>query len=189
MAAPKVVQQLANQRTMVLGGTSGIGSAVASGLIEEGASVLVASSQQSKVDATVVALSDPKQQFNASADRVAGAVVDLGQGEKTEDALEKLFAALPPQWGGKVDNVVLTAAPGLPRVAPIDQIKYKDALETFEVRVGVPILVAKVATKYIAQGGAIIFTGGVLAQRPSPGMSVRRRFLYQIYTELMDWPC
>lgn len=82
-AAPKVSHQLQNKRALIIGGSSGIGFAVASALIEEGAHVTIASSNQSKVDTAVKRLSDGEQQYNADPKRVQGFTVNL-KGPETE---------------------------------------------------------------------------------------------------------
>lgn len=76
-AQPKTSHQLQGQKAVVIGGSSGIGFAVASALVEEGVHVVIASSTQSKIDAAVAKLSDPEQQYNADAKRVEGRTVNL----------------------------------------------------------------------------------------------------------------
>lgn len=76
-ASPKTVGQLTSKRVLIIGGSSGIGFAVASALIEEGAHVIVSSSNQSRVDDAVKRLSDGEQQYNADAKRVQGRTVNL----------------------------------------------------------------------------------------------------------------
>jgi hypothetical protein len=68
---------LTGKVALIIGGTSGIGFAVAAALIEEGAHVIVSSSSQSRVDDAVKRLSDPEKQYNADKSRVQGKVCNL----------------------------------------------------------------------------------------------------------------
>ncbi len=77
MATSKTAHVLANKKVVIIGGSSGIGFAAASALIEEGASVVIGSSSSDRVAAAVQRLSDPAQQYNADASRVSGHAVNL----------------------------------------------------------------------------------------------------------------
>jgi NAD(P)-dependent dehydrogenase (short-subunit alcohol dehydrogenase family) len=78
------------KKVVVIGGTSGIGFAVASAAHDDGAQVIVASSQQAKVDAAV-------KQLGA---KTSGSALDV----KNEDAVKRFFGDV-----GRFDHLVFTA--------------------------------------------------------------------------------
>jgi NAD(P)-dependent dehydrogenase (short-subunit alcohol dehydrogenase family) len=71
--ASKYTKKLQNQRVLVIGGTSGLGYAVAEGAIEFGAHVIVASSEQANTDRTVKQL---ETAYPDAADRIDGHICD-----------------------------------------------------------------------------------------------------------------
>lgn len=125
-ARPKATHQLANKTYLVLGGSSGIGFGVASALIEENATVWVASSSASKVEAAVKKLSDPSFQYNSNSKRVSGQIVNL-KGEDTEKSLEELFSKI-----GKIDGLIHTAGDSLV-AKPLEQQDYQSIIEAGQV--------------------------------------------------------
>ncbi|KXS15501.1 NAD(P)-binding protein [Gonapodya prolifera JEL478] len=62
---PRFPSKLAGKRVLVIGGTSGIGLAVASGALSYGASVVIASSSLTKVEAAVQRLRSTTQPLHA----------------------------------------------------------------------------------------------------------------------------
>lgn len=187
-AQPKATQQLANKKYLVLGGSSGIGFGVASALIEETATVVIASSSADRVNATVKQLSDPSNQYNADPKRVSGHTINL-KGEDVEKNLEELFSKV-----GKIDGLIHTAGDAV-ATKPLEEQDYNFIIEagqvgreerenkldflshshtsTFldsplQVRFISAILSAKVAKKYLNPGGSIIFTSGSVSLKPRP---------------------
>ncbi|KAF4220564.1 hypothetical protein CNMCM6457_002248 [Aspergillus fumigatiaffinis] len=71
------INKLSGTRVLIIGGTSGLGFAVARAALEHGASVLVASSRPEKVQSALTRLRTfyPDEQFTT---RIAGTTVDLG---------------------------------------------------------------------------------------------------------------
>ncbi|SPQ17715.1 05404047-edc2-4d85-87e7-47175a46504c [Thermothielavioides terrestris] len=99
-----------NKSVLVIGGSSGIGYAVADGALAEGARVRIASSNASRVQQSVAAL----KQKHPEGD-VAGYVCDLTSPD-LEQKLDELLAAVQP-----LDHVVITAADKLP-IKPLAEI-------------------------------------------------------------------
>jgi NAD(P)-dependent dehydrogenase (short-subunit alcohol dehydrogenase family) len=158
---PLVVNRLAGKKVVVIGGSSGIDFAVASALIEEGASVIISSSTAKKVAAAVTRLGDAATQHNADPARVAGHTVDL-KGPGTEASLERFFAQ-----AGTVDHIVHTAGDAL-AIAPLQQVTYESIVATGEVRFISAILTAKVGSRHLSKGGSLTFTTGGVALHPIP---------------------
>jgi hypothetical protein len=82
---------LSGKKVIVVGGTSGVGYAVAHAVLAEGASVVVCSSSATKVEAAVVRLQ--------GGERVRGEVLDV----TSEDGVKAFFES-----SGKFDHLVYT---------------------------------------------------------------------------------
>ena len=105
---------LQNKLVVIVGGTSGIGFAVARAAMRENASVVVASSNQANVDAAVGRLSGSTR----------GLVVDV----TSERSVESAFATLGP-----FDHLVFTAGDSL-QLNELAAANLRKAREAFELR-------------------------------------------------------
>jgi NAD(P)-dependent dehydrogenase (short-subunit alcohol dehydrogenase family) len=140
-------------RVVVIGGTSGIGLAVAQGAMAQGAKIVVGSSTPQKVQ--------------ASAQTLPGAEsfeIDV----KNQDSVKAFFARV-----GEFDHLVYTAGDwgGLRRV-PLDDLDLDAATSIFAVRFWGALKAVKFSRKFIRDGGSITLTDGMVAQRPQPGSAV-----------------
>jgi NAD(P)-dependent dehydrogenase (short-subunit alcohol dehydrogenase family) len=156
---PTVGNQLAGKRVAILGGTSGLGFALARGLVEEGASVIVGSSKQSRVDEAIKRLNDGNEQYNADSSRVAGYAVNLS-GKDMEESIRSFF-----KQAGKVDHIVHTAGDSL-AMLPLPEVTYEKIISAGEVRFYSAILTAKIASEVLSPGGSLTFTTGSVAEHP-----------------------
>ncbi|HXA38378.1 MAG TPA: SDR family oxidoreductase [Phenylobacterium sp.] len=140
---------LNKQRIVVLGGTSGIGFAVAKAASERGAEVVVGSSSPTRVTAAVATL-------GAGAE---GRAVDLSD----ETATRGFFEAV-----GEFDHLVYTAGEPLQLLgleADLAQVR-----RFFELRYWGALAAAKYGRKAIRDGGSMVFTSGTAGARPlGPG--------------------
>jgi NAD(P)-dependent dehydrogenase (short-subunit alcohol dehydrogenase family) len=143
---------LKDKRVLILGGTSGIGLAVASAAANEGARVAVVSSRQAKVHAALEYL--PKG--------VEGHVANLVD----EKAVEALFSAMQP-----FDHLVFTAGDSVWQRA-IRDTELIDAQGFFGVRYWGAFLVAKHGSKLIRPGGSMVLTSSTLPRRAPPGFAI-----------------
>jgi len=162
MATQQKYNKLAGKHVLIIGGTSGIGFAVAEASIESNARVTISSSSSTRVSSSVAAL----QKSYPSA-QVSGYVCDLSQPTVEQD-IEALFKQV-----GTVDHIVLTAGDKLATV-PVQDITYEKILRAGQVRFFAPLLVAKVGSKYLSPGpkSSIILTTGSVAETPRPDWSV-----------------
>lgn len=143
---------LQGQRIVVLGGSSGIGLAVAQAAAREGAAMVIASSRQARVNDALRTLPEG----------VEGYAVDLAD----EPAVRALLANI-----GSFDHLVFTAGESL----QLDRLVNTDvdaARRFFGLRYWGAYLAAKYGNGNIRDGGSIVFTSGVAGQRPRPGWSV-----------------
>lgn len=144
---------LKDKRIVIIGGSSGIGMAVADGALKEGARVTVSSSKQATVDKGLARLKGAE-----------GIVADV----KDEAQLEKLFARI-----GSFDHLVYTAGDWSgPRRGPLESIDIKESQSVFAVRFWGALAAVKQAKKHLAANGSITLTDGMIAHRPSKGSVV-----------------
>ena len=144
---------LQQQRVAVIGGTSGIGFAVAQGALADGASVVIGSSSAAKVDGAKA--------------RLPGAEA-LAVDVKDEASVAAFFAQV-----GAFDHLVFTAGDwsglGGGSIANLD---VAGAASAFAVRFWGAAVAAKHAAKQLRAGGSITLTDGMIAHRPRKGAAI-----------------
>lgn len=143
---------LDGKRVVVVGGTSGIGFAIAGLAAAGGARVIVASSNQDKVDGAVKRLGDA----------VEGVRLDVTD----ESAIEAFFGQI-----GEFDHLAYTAGEAL-LLKPLAELTSAEARAFFEIRYWGAFLAAKYGAPAIREGGSIVLSSGGVATRPAPGTSV-----------------
>ncbi|OJJ96937.1 hypothetical protein ASPACDRAFT_1874303 [Aspergillus aculeatus ATCC 16872] len=171
------VNKLAGTRVLVIGGTSGIGFAVARAALEHGANVFLASSQTKKVDEALTRLKTlyPEPEYHA---RVAGGCAcNLGDPATLETNVRNLLEQATTSTTGKtlLDHIVYTAGDALslkPVTDPTLTVAGIHAAGT--VRVLGALMVAKHAQRYmrVSTRSSITFTSGVNGHRPAPGWAL-----------------
>ncbi len=141
---------LAGKRVVVIGGTSGIGFAVASLARELGAALVIASSKAASVDAAIGRLPG-----------ATGDVVDLKDAASISGFLDRL---------DPFDHLAITAGDFDRRVfASTEDLDLALAREAFEVRFWGSLAIIKHGRRKIAPDGSVTLTSGMLAHRPSKG--------------------
>ncbi|KAI0807284.1 short chain dehydrogenase [Fomes fomentarius] len=164
--------KLSTQTVLVLGGTSGIGYAVASiALAQSALHVTVSGSNPTRLESALSAL----RSAHPSADtRVSGFVCDLSKADELEKNIKALLDATVAANGkGKIDHIVFTAGDPLSLV-PLAEISVDAIHRAGTIRYLAPVLLAKLLPAYIVPGytSSLTLTGGVNTERPSPGWSV-----------------
>lgn len=139
---------LAAKRIVVVGGTSGIGFAIAELAQREGAEVVVASSKPAKVERAVERLSG----------RAQGLVLDVTDERAVADAFEKL---------GPFDHLAFTAGDWKVRNVALRDLDLERAGSGFGVRFWGALRVIKHAHRAMSASGSITLTDGMVAHRPS----------------------
>jgi len=144
---------LEGQRVLVIGGSSGIGFAVARAARDAGAHVTIASSNAVRVREAIVRL---------------GGGEGLGLDVTDEGAVAAFFAA-----SGPIDHIVFTAADWAQvDHKPFAEIDLAAEATLFGVRFWGALAVAKHGAKCLNPGGSITLTNGMAAHRPQKGLAV-----------------
>ena len=168
----KYTSKLTNQRVLILGGTSGIGFCVAEAALEHGAMVIIASSNQSKLDQTVARLQKtyPTQ---VAKHPIITHVCDLSDIPNLDSNLESLLRVATADGTRKLNHVVTTAGNAV-RLPPLADVTPEDVYRIMDVRLVAPAILAKYIPKYVEQSTASSFTltGGMFGRKPAPGWAL-----------------
>jgi NAD(P)-dependent dehydrogenase (short-subunit alcohol dehydrogenase family) len=143
---------ISGSRVLVVGGTSGIGLAVAAAVAERGATPIVASRRAASVETALAALP-------AGAE---GATVDL-----TDEAS---VAALAQQHA-PFDHVVFTAGEPL-ELVPLRDLTSDVVRAFFETRFLGAVAVVRAVAPVLRPGGSITLTSGTAGDRPGAGWAL-----------------
>ena len=148
----KYTHKLQGCHVLIIGGTSGVGFAVAEACIEHGAkTVIVSSSNTSNISATIKRLKTAYPEATAARTSVHGFPCDLANADNIEDNVSRLFSdcmtVLPDN--AKLDHVVFTAGNTIPQTQLADTTLA--TIQTFaQVRFFGALLVAKHARAHIS---------------------------------------
>jgi NAD(P)-dependent dehydrogenase (short-subunit alcohol dehydrogenase family) len=140
---------LEGKKVLVLGGTSGIGLAVARAAARRGAEVRIGSSNIDRVKEALAELPDG----------CSGDAVDLADG----GAIAAFF-----DRGEAIDHLVYTAGEAI-ALSMLDECDVTAARRFWEIRYWGAFQAAKAAQRHVRPGGSILFTSGVASQRPRAG--------------------
>ncbi|GAQ40502.1 hypothetical protein AtubIFM55763_003180 [Aspergillus tubingensis] len=192
MTTPSLISinKLADTRVLLIGGTSGIGFAVARAALEHGASIIISSSNPQKVSSTISRLQAlyPNKVYT---DRITGKPCDLGDQATSEKNLLDLLdyatscslfpnTASPTRNNDSTERVLLnhiiyTAGTPPPRI-PISStdINASSFAALSTLRLHVPMVMGKHAKTYLVDNhtSSISFTSGLMAARPAAGLAV-----------------
>ncbi|GAA3986765.1 SDR family oxidoreductase [Streptomyces plumbiresistens] len=143
---------LRGQRIVVIGGTAGIGLAVAEAAAQEGAQVVVASRRQEIVAAALERLPQGAE----------GRVLDVTD----EDAVRAFFGRI-----GGFDHLVFTAGESL-LLESVAESDLGRARRFLDARLWGAYTAVKYGAPSIRKGGSVVLTTGTVARRPMPGTTV-----------------
>ncbi|PYH72228.1 oxidoreductase, short chain dehydrogenase/reductase family [Aspergillus vadensis CBS 113365] len=177
--------KLTNTRVLLIGGTSGIGFAVARAALEHGASIILSSSKAEKVQSAISRLQQlyPDPSFTS---RIAGKAYDLSDQATLETTIVSLLdyatsSSIFPTKGNNekvlLNHIIYTSGtrpsriPISPTTTTLTPQLYTQS-ET--LRVLAPLMLGKYAKSYMvdAHTSSLTFTSGVLASKPVPGTTL-----------------
>ncbi|PSL46289.1 NAD(P)-dependent dehydrogenase (short-subunit alcohol dehydrogenase family) [Chitinophaga niastensis] len=141
--------QLKGKKVIVLGGSAGIGFATANAAAEEGADVIIASSNQERIDLALSALPAGAKGF----------VVDLSN----EAEIESFF-----HREGRFDHLVYTAGEQL-LLGELAATAVNDIKKAFTLRYYGALCAVKYGSPNINRNGTITLTTGIASRRPNKG--------------------
>ena len=140
---------LQDKRVVVLGGSSGIGLAVAQLAAAQGAKVVIASSNAGRVHQAVESIGREAQ----------GQAVNLAD----EQAVRTFFSKLGP-----FDHLVFTAGDSL-HLHDLAATDLQQARHAFELRYWAALAAVKYGSPHIRPQGSVVLTTGIAGQRPHKG--------------------
>lgn len=143
---------LQKSKVVVVGGTSGIGFAVAEAAAQAGAEVIIASSSKDRVKAALERLPTGTH----------GEALDVTD----EAAVSAFFARV-----GAFDHLVYSAGDSL-LLQNLAELSIEAAKQAFEVRYWGALKAVKYGTPLIRTGGSITLTSGVASSRPLPAWTI-----------------
>jgi len=143
---------ITDQKIGIVGGTAGIGLALAAMAADAGAEVHLGGSSRNKLE----------QAFRQLNGKVKGELVDA----RDEDSIRRFFVQ-----AGELHHVVSTIGPPYQAIRVLDG-RRADYEELFTVKYWGQFLIAKHAARQLVPDGSITLTSGVLSQRPVEGFSV-----------------
>ncbi|KAI1806250.1 putative short chain dehydrogenase/ reductase [Daldinia bambusicola] len=177
---------IAGHTLLVIGGTSGIGLAVAKLAAASGLEVSIASSNPQRVEAAVRAIRASAPDVPPA--RVKGFVCDVNH-DDVESSLEQLLSDVVVSADGRpLDHIVYTAARlADPRdgdvVRPVADVNVAYLRQSMQFAYVVPFLIAKLSPRYVSQSArsSLTFTSGRLAERPLKGMAAVSGWAASLY--------
>ncbi|MGF1479068.1 MAG: SDR family oxidoreductase [Cyanophyceae cyanobacterium] len=144
------MNKLQGQTVVIIGGSSGMGLGAAQAAAAEGATVVIASHSQDKLDKAL-------EQINGHAKALQLDILD-------RNSIRQLFEEV-----GQLDHLFITAAPGS-RGKFLDSID--SARQYMEGKFWGSYTCAYYAAPKMSERGSITFITGGLSRRPQPGASI-----------------
>ena len=145
-------EELSEKRIVVLGGSSGIGLAVAQQAVAGGARAIIASSNADRVEQALATLDG----------KAEGHTLDLSNERDIQTIFQKI---------GDFDHLVFTAGDTL-QLNALMATDLTKARHAFELRYWAALAAVKYASPHIRQDGSIVLTTGVAGRRPRKGWTV-----------------
>lgn len=148
---------LAGKVAVITGSSRGIGAAIAKRLAEDGASVVI--NYVSTADVAVALAEEINKAGKGSAITIQGDMSSVAGGNAV---IEKSAAHF-----GKIDILVLNAAHMIN--APLEGVTEEEFDRHFTVNVKVPLFQVQAASKYMKEGGRVIFLSSTVTKNSSVG--------------------
>lgn len=144
--------QLQGKKVIILGGSSGLGLATAKAAADEGASIVIVSSNQSRIDSALNELPAGSK----------GYAVDLSR----EQNIKSFFDMI-----GNFDHLVYTAGENI-TMSLVNDTDIEKGKDFFTIRFWGAFAAIKYGTPYLNEGGSVTLMSGNFGQRPAKGYSL-----------------
>ncbi len=148
--------RLKNRVAVVTGAASGIGKAIASTFLREGAMVAIADINLDAANATA-------KQLDSTGHRCVSIAMDVTNEQQVDDGIGQAVAVF-----GKLDILVSNA--GIQIVAPIDQFEFAQWKQLLAVHLDGAFLTTRAALRHMYRqgtGGSILYMGSVHSKEAS----------------------
>lgn len=161
---------ITGQSILVIGGSSGIGAAVAQLAAAQGVRVAIGSSNPDRVASAVKRVKESVPDA-----KITGYTIDLSS-DDVEAHLVKLFTDVTAALGEPLDHIVYTA--GVFNIQPIEQATADSIRASAQFGLVAQVLVAKLAPRFLAKSyrSSLTFTSGRVAEKPVKGFSIGAAF-------------
>jgi len=144
--------QLQGKKVIILGGSSGLGLATAKAAANEGASIVIVSSNQSRINSALNELPEDSK----------GYAVDLSQERSIKDFFDMI---------GNFDHLVYTAGENI-TMSLVNDTDIEKSKDFFTIRFWGAFAAIKYGTPYLNEGGSVTLMSGNFGQRPAKGYSL-----------------
>ncbi|MDL2405511.1 SDR family oxidoreductase [Rhizobium calliandrae] len=142
------IAEIANSRILIVGGSSGMGLALAKRLLAVGAEVVIAGRNEEKLQCACAELQSPA---------LCAVTVDITQEGQVADLFKRV---------GRLDHIVSTAADIEGAYELLPSLDLRAAQKVVESKLYGPLLLAKYGAPLFSTTGSITFTSGIAAYRP-----------------------
>jgi NAD(P)-dependent dehydrogenase (short-subunit alcohol dehydrogenase family) len=159
---------ITGQSIVIIGGSAGIGLAVAKLALKEGVRVTIVSSNPTRID---TAIDNLKKEVHDC--QITGYECNL-KAEDVEARLEKVFIEIvAANDGNSLDHIIFTAGDQL-AIRSLKEIDINFIREAGQVRFVAPLLIAKLAPRFVknSYSSSLILTTGAVSQKPVADRSV-----------------
>ncbi|MVM33782.1 SDR family oxidoreductase [Spirosoma sp. HMF4905] len=143
---------LVGKRVVLIGGSSGIGLATAKAAAAEGAQVIIASSNQQRIDQALTELPEGSEGYR----------VDLTNEQEVVGFFDQI---------GGFDHLVYTAGEGI-KLSNLANAQLDEARSYFNIRYWGAFMAVKYGYPHMSKDGSIVLTSGIASQRPNAGWSL-----------------
>ncbi|KAF3403482.1 putative oxidoreductase YkvO [Penicillium rolfsii] len=168
-STPKYVRQLCGQRILIIGGTSGIGYAVAEAALEHRALVTIVGSNLAKLEKALTSLKESYPSETAPSGALRGITCDLADAGQLDTNIQRVlkFAANDTT----INHVVITAADMTPPPPSVMDVTVENLQRTGTIRFLAPLIVAKHLSGFMERTAtsSLTLTSGAHARKPDPG--------------------
>ncbi len=148
------ITEIANSRILIVGGSSGMGLALAKRALAAGAEVIIAGRNADKLKRACTELQRPSLSVET---------VDITQESQVADLFERI---------GRLDHIVSTAADIEGAYELLPSLDLRAAQRVVDSKFYGPLLLAKYGSPLLSAAGSITFTSGIAAYRPAARGSV-----------------
>jgi NAD(P)-dependent dehydrogenase (short-subunit alcohol dehydrogenase family) len=157
---------ISGQSVLIIGGSSGIGAAVAKLAAVDGVIVSIASSSSTRVATAVKTL-----ETSVTSAKIKGYTIDLMSND-VEALLEKLLTDVTTANGTKLDHIIYTA--NRLNMKPLLEVTADYLRDSSQFSLIAPMLLAKLGPRFLnpSYKSSIILTSGRIAEKPVKGFTM-----------------